>query len=245
MAESFSCSLPDVLLLTEPRFTSLFDVSVFPNRLCMKRSRWSALDVITLFFIALLAVLQNKHRVILFAGVSSTDKQFFDIVKLFATIKRVGGFRNVRLILWSAKSYSTKVGKIIGSLDYNDSNAITKFVTLYKSIEISHPELKKKLEFVPFPAWQIKRIARYSRGNYVFTGGEAQRDFKSLFAAIDGLSIPVRLRTLGEGVDVLRTQIVPSNCEICVGHRWHNSAEEFIKDMLGSRFVVVPLLKTG
>lgn len=72
--------------------------------------------------------------------------------------------------------------------------------------------------------------AALQTGDYIFAGGDSMRDYKTLFAAVTGLDVKVRVATR------LQLGAVPAN--VTAGPV---SSSEFRALMAGARFVVMPL----
>lgn len=94
--------------------------------------------------------------------------------------------------------------------------AADKFVVLpYKANHSQHPPLR-----VPI-------------GNYVFSGGNSQRDYRTLFDAVRGTHIPVIVSATAP--EATRGLDVPANVILVAAREPH-----FARLMAGSRFVVIP-----
>jgi glycosyltransferase involved in cell wall biosynthesis len=82
-----------------------------------------------------------------------------------------------------------------------------------------------------------------SRGQYVFSGGDSNRDYRTLLAAAQGLDCPFKVVT--HKLDGLNLQQLPRNIEVIAGL----PSDEFNRMMAGAAAVVVPLrpgtLETG
>lgn len=70
-------------------------------------------------------------------------------------------------------------------------------------------------------------------GNYVFAGGNSQRDYRSLFAAVRGTDVPVIVSATDP--EATRGLDVPQNVILVAAREPH-----FARLMAGSRFVVIP-----
>jgi glycosyltransferase involved in cell wall biosynthesis len=74
-------------------------------------------------------------------------------------------------------------------------------------------------------------------GDYIFSGGDSERDYATLFKAVDGLPIPVVVST--SKASVLKGLSIPENVIVV-----RAMEPAFERLMAGSRIVVVPINKT-
>jgi hypothetical protein len=88
---------------------------------------------------------------------------------------------------------------------------------------------------VPFKANHSKEPeeGQVLRGDYVFAGGDSERDYRTLFQAVEGLNIPVVVSTMDPA---LTAGCVPANVIVVQAREPH-----FRRLMAGARLVVVPL----
>ena len=94
---------------------------------------------------------------------------------------------------------------------------------------------REKFVFLPYKANHSQRTSHPMRvGEYVFSGGNSERDYQTLFTAVDGLDIPVIVSVTKPAIT--RGLTVPANVMLI-------SAPEpaFERLMSGSRIVVVCL----
>jgi glycosyltransferase involved in cell wall biosynthesis len=93
-------------------------------------------------------------------------------------------------------------------------------------------------KFPVIPYYAAVAATRYhaSRGDYVFAGGDTERDYLTLIQAVSGLRYRVIISALDrgkfQGIDI------PHNIEIVT-----TSHEEYVKLLAGAAVVVVPLRK--
>jgi glycosyltransferase involved in cell wall biosynthesis len=103
-----------------------------------------------------------------------------------------------------------------------------------------------RFEYIPFKLNSADTIRRAAPtdGGYVFCGGKTRRDFATLFKAVEGLDIPVRVVTTANS-DIsphgswLDEASAPDNVEVV---RLDGSAEPFIAHMALARLVVQPII---
>jgi glycosyltransferase involved in cell wall biosynthesis len=102
-----------------------------------------------------------------------------------------------------------------------------------------------KFVYVPFKINQLDIINSMvpSDGGYVFCGGKTRRDFLTLFEAVKGLDVPVKLVTTANSDIVQHGSYVdersaPANVEVV---RLDGSPEAFISYMASARVVVLPI----
>jgi glycosyltransferase involved in cell wall biosynthesis len=103
-----------------------------------------------------------------------------------------------------------------------------------------------KFVYIPFKVNSADIVARstVTDDGYVFCGGKTRRDFATLFEAVRGLDIPVRVvtasdRDIAPHGTVLDEESAPENVEII---RLDGSAEPFVAHMASSRLVVQPIV---
>jgi hypothetical protein len=104
----------------------------------------------------------------------------------------------------------------------------------------------EKFGYIPFKlnSPDLIRASTPTDQGYVFCGGKTRRDFTTLFEAVRGLDIPVRVvttsdRDIAPHGTVLDEDSAPDNVEII---RLDGSAEPFVQQMAGSRLVVQPIV---
>jgi hypothetical protein len=99
----------------------------------------------------------------------------------------------------------------------------------------------EKFIFIPFKSNHSQTGAARSRpmpvGDYIFSGGDSERDYATLFKAVDGLPIPVIVST--SKASVLKGLSIPENVMVV-----RAMEPAFERLMAGSRIVVVPINKT-
>jgi glycosyltransferase involved in cell wall biosynthesis len=103
----------------------------------------------------------------------------------------------------------------------------------------------ERFDYIPFKVNQDALIARTpsTDGGYVFCGGKTRRDFATLFKAVEGLEIPVRVLTVANEAmaqhgSFADERSAPPNVEIV---RLKGEPDEFIRQMAGARLVVLPI----
>ena len=88
---------------------------------------------------------------------------------------------------------------------------------------------------VPYKANHSRGASRtLPPGDYVFSGGNSQRDYRTLFAAVDGLDIPVVVSSTDPRAT--RDLVVPPNVDLV-----EEGEPRYRELMAGARIVVVPL----
>ena len=103
-----------------------------------------------------------------------------------------------------------------------------------------------KFRYVPFKINQIDLVRSTvpSDGGYIFCGGKTRRDFATLFEAVRGTDLPVRVVTtdnsdIQQHGSYLDLSSVPPNVEVVI---LDGSAEQFIAHLAGARLVVMPII---
>lgn len=104
----------------------------------------------------------------------------------------------------------------------------------------------KKFRYVPFKINQIGLVQgmQPTDGGYIFCGGKTRRDFATLFEAVRGTDLPVKVVTtdnsdIRQHGSYLDLTSVPANVEVVI---LDGSAEQFIAHMAASRLVVMPII---
>lgn len=104
----------------------------------------------------------------------------------------------------------------------------------------------EKFRYVPFKINQIERVqaAVPSDGGYIFCGGKTRRDFDTLFEAVRGTDLPVRVVTtdnadIREHGSYLDRSAAPANVEIVI---LDGSFEKFLEQMAAARIVAMPII---
>lgn len=104
----------------------------------------------------------------------------------------------------------------------------------------------RKFRFVPFKINQIDLIRGTvtSDGGYIFCGGKTRRDFATLFEAVRGTDLPVRVVTtdnndIQQHGSYLDLASVPPNVEVVI---LDGSPEQFIAHLAAARLVVMPII---
>lgn len=103
-----------------------------------------------------------------------------------------------------------------------------------------------KFRYVPFKINQIDIVRKIvpETGDYIFCGGKTRRDFTTLFEAVRGTDLMVRVVTT-ENSDIVQhgsyldMKEVPSNVEVLI---LDGSAERFIEQLAAARLVVMPII---
>ena len=103
----------------------------------------------------------------------------------------------------------------------------------------------KKFRYVPFKINRLDLIEKSvpTDEGYVFCGGKTRRDFATLFEAVKGTDLPVKVVTT-ENSDIrqhgsfLDMTAVPGNVEVVI---LDGSAEQFISYLAAARVVAMPI----
>ncbi len=103
----------------------------------------------------------------------------------------------------------------------------------------------ERFRYVPFKvnSWERIQNAQPVESDFIFVGGRSRRDFATLFDAVQGLDIPVKVLTAREPDIVphgstLAGLTVPSNVEILYND---SDARFFVELMSQARLVVLPI----
>jgi glycosyltransferase involved in cell wall biosynthesis len=165
-------------------------------------------------------------------------------------LKAVFPFHRTRVVLLdimlsAPRSFRARVkARLVGSL-LARTHRIMVYYRNTKGIQAHFGIPAERFEYIPFKVNQDAFIARTppTDGGYVFCGGKTRRDFATLFEAVDGLDIPVKVVT-AENADMAQhasfadERSAPRNVEIV---RSKGDPNEFIQQMAGARLVVLPI----
>ena len=176
------------------------------------------INSLLVFARALAAILLRPPRLVLLGSMERT-------VPWFIRARRMRLLRGARLVVTNQLNLSSE------QLEQVDR------VIVYASAQAA--ALGTKGVFLPLPADGDFDAARRSaeRGRYVFAGGGAGRDFKSVIEAVRGSDVRLEIITFSAetlGVD----RPIPANVHV----RFRATQEEFLAKMAGAAVAVVPLV---
>ena len=104
----------------------------------------------------------------------------------------------------------------------------------------------RKFRYVPFKINrpELVKASLPTDGGYIFCGGKTRRDFATLFEAVRGTDLPVKVvttdnRDIRQHGSFLDTDAAPDNVEVVI---LDGSAEQFIAHLAGARLVAMPIL---
>lgn len=126
---------------------------------------------------------------------------------------------------------------------------VHRFLLYYKDttgLQETYSIAAEKFRYVPFKINRIDlvREAAPTDGGYIFCGGKTRRDFATLFEAVRGTDLPVKVVTtdnsdIREHGSYLDRSNVPANVEVVISD---GSAETFIRHMAAARLVAMPII---
>ena len=96
---------------------------------------------------------------------------------------------------------------------------------------------RTRFEFIPVCV-DLKESYETVDENFIFSGGRSNRDYKTLFQALDKIDMPVKIIAQQFNVSGLT---IPQNVEFIDG----SSEDEFSRMMCRSSFVVIPLERSN
>jgi hypothetical protein len=215
--------LDRVLVLTARKsFWASHESEIFPHRVftpSVKGHSTSVVNTLLLGVKALLAIVRRRPRLLLFGSAHR-------LVPLFLLLRKYGLLRRTGIVATNQVFFGPRLGS------YADR------VIVYSTRETEHRE---NYVYVPIPAdGEFASVVAHSEPiPYVFTGGWTLRDFASLFAAVEGTGIPLTVvthspKTLGVEGDP------PAEARV----HWNMPLAQFLSQLAGSLFVVVPLKAT-
>ena len=195
----------------------------FPRRLytptLFGRPSWSILNSGLLAVRGLLAV-WRRPTALVFVGSAHR------IVPWLVTLRRLGLLRRARLVITNQKGLpDERVAGVDRIIEYSS-----------REIEARPPVVRSRCVFLPLPADGDFAQVPASAGGYVFSGGGGQRDFPSLIEASRGLDVPVRIVTFSREF-LEHDGPLPPNVTV----QWKMPLPDFLAEMAGALFVVVPL----
>ncbi|GEM_PF-1742798 len=191
---------PQVIVSNEPIEPAMEEVSIqyiaLPvcsalRRICVfiPRSGW-LLDWILNFYVAVRLVIAMRRRDAM--GLISLGKRSGS---LFCLLNSFKGFRGgpvvVYRVLWSAHSsrlVNYLIGRALGNVSLIALWSRTQIENYHRVFSV--PRIK--FVFIPYKANHSKAPSiPIPVGDYIFSGGNSERDYKTLFEAVQGLPIPV------------------------------------------------------
>src|SRR3990172_1187546 len=95
---------------------------------------------------------------------------------------------------------------------------------------------RTRFHFIPFGI-DVPHVSSMVDGDYLFSGGRSNRDYRTLFPAVDGL--PVRVRVIAQKHNVANLAI-PANVDIN-----YSDFDTFDENRRNAQFVVVPRDRPG
>ena len=201
------------------------DCEIFPNRIYIKSIIGHSQNLFNMPFAlsrALFGCIIHRPKLILLSYPS--------IVPWFLILKKIGLLSSVKIVVINQGFLSTKnLIKCIDRIIVNSRCEISCF----------EPSLREKFDFILLPAdgrFDLKHVSK--RKDYIFTGGAAGRDFRSIIEAVRGLDVKLKIVTFSPK-KLLKMCKIPGNCEVF----GRLPLDRFLQMMMESKFVIVPLKK--
>jgi glycosyltransferase involved in cell wall biosynthesis len=129
-------------------------------------------------------------------------------------------------------------------------NRVARFLVYFKDTAATAARFRipaARFHYIPFKinGYEIICATPATDEGYIFSGGRSRRDFATLFAAVEGLSCPLKLLVgkesdLGPNGSSLAGLKIPANVELL---RNDASMDCFIRMLSGARLVIVPILR--
>lgn len=206
------------------------ECEIFPNRIYTKRlifgpgklgsqSR-NPINNLSVIVEGLIFSFSMKPKLIIIGSASRASAWF-------ARFKKWGLLKGIKLIAITQSYLSDDLAHYFDKI----------VVYSHSESNIHSSSLSNKYEFAYLPADGNFDSLRPYQGNYVFSGGGAERDFRSLLDAIQNLQIPVIIVTFSKQ-SLNYNKDIPTNCKVY----WRMPLQQFLKMMAGSMFVVNPLI---
>ena len=196
-----------MVLVLDPRFREIAKKLDITVAVALPSRNRSNIIVIKALLALIVSVIVKRPDVVLFLGVVTNTPFLLDVPKTFAVLRKIGLLRKPKVIIWANKTFERTERRIVGRIQAGDLRVIDR-VIIYNRDAISHLPIsyRKKFVYIPLPAVNIPPIPRSQFSKpYAFAGGESQRDFESLIAAVDSTGIDIRIHTLGKGVEILES----------------------------------------
>jgi glycosyltransferase involved in cell wall biosynthesis len=194
------------------------------------------------------------------------------IVPDFIKLKRSGKMGDVKIVFCSRKTYPLDGKNLVRNVSLKDAKYLE--IIVYTSMDIyysySNSDLRKKLHFIPHSPvgigdidksvdtkdvmWKLApcnfSFKHYSgTSNYIFSGGFAQRDYKSIVEAVRGLPVKLLIETSEKELKNTLTGELPENVFVNYKSRpgtvngTIESLKDYLRKMAKSLFVVIPIRK--
>ena len=203
-----------LVLSVRKSFWASKDCEIFPNRLYTKTlipapGRFgSSRNPINNFAVALQGYsyfLRNRPKFII---IGSSSK----VGPWFTRFKKHGLLSNTKILV---------IGQ--GYLRDDQLEFVEKVVVYSRGeISLDDPKYWEKYEFMPLPSdSDFDTITNISNGDYIFSGGGADRDFESLIESIHGLDIQNRIVTFSSKTQDCHDSL-PVNCHVLCECHYNN-----------------------
>ncbi len=217
--------LNQVLVLTLAKgFWASTESRIFPN-ICYMKFKWGHSSLwrnsILFFFQAVFRIWRTKPKLIYFGACGR-------IIFWLLALKRCGVLKNTKFLTSSHIYLNKRNIRFFDRIIVQSTSAIRILPSKYRD----------RCRFIPHPAnGDFSRIERVA-GDYVFAGGGAGRDFKTLIEAVSGTSYPLKIVSFSR--DLLEyPSILPENVEFF----GRMPLQNFLTMIAQSRLVVIPLKK--
>ncbi|MHC4871240.1 MAG: glycosyltransferase [Planctomycetota bacterium] len=221
-------SLKDVLVVTTKKSfwasaeSSIFPQIIFSSILGGRSDNFH--NALILFVRSLIRIVFKKPRLILVGSAPRLNAWF-------AVLKKWGALKNTRLAA-------------IGHLEFG-YYLVPYFdrIFVYSRKERDVREEKSGISgvfvYLPLPASNVDTFGLSDTpGNYVFSGGRAKRDYKTLIGAVKDLDVKLKIVTRDRDCVDWEGEL-PENVEL----EFFKPLDQFLQDIKNSRFVVIPLFR--
>lgn len=141
-----------------------------------------------------------------------------------------------KMALYTHKTFQLKGPRLVRKVKISEANNLDMIMCYSYDVvdRYKDTKLSNKIRFIPlYPGQGIFNLDESRDGGYIFAGGYSGRDYESLFIAIDGTGIPLKVAVNKPGL----IKKYPKECELHVGI----PVSDFINMASGSTFVVLPL----
>jgi len=216
--------LKDVMVITVKKsFWASRECEIFPVRVYAHKiygySQNLPNSLLTAVY-GLKAIIKYRPKLIFFGSSGR-------LVPWFLRLRRLGLLKHVKIIATNQSFFDDKLARYVDRI----------IVYSYSEIESHDPELNDKYVFVHLPAdGDFDAVRDTTPRGYIFSGGGAGRDFKTLIEAVKGLDIPLKIVTFTPKNLKYRKKL-PENVDI----EYRMPLQSFLERVAHALFVVVPL----
>jgi glycosyltransferase involved in cell wall biosynthesis len=213
-----------VVVTVRKGFWASTEAQAFPHRIYARVFFGHSTNLLNSLVVAcraLLTIVRRRPKVVVLGSVERT-------VPWFIRARRLGLLGKARLVVTNQLHLTDE------QLEQVDGNLVYS----HAWIDRQRPLVRERAFFVPLPADGDLGAARRSArgGGYVFAGGGAGRDFRSVIEAVRGLDSALRIVTFSAETLGWEGEL-PANVAV----EWLMPVQSFVERVAAATVVVVPL----